>query len=91
MRITMILAVLAPLAPLALAGCNEHAGWNPNYAASSSPYGQYRVAREAALTDAAEAPPATIPVARPFYAPVPVTANGRTGLVQPPVAEAARP
>jgi hypothetical protein len=53
---------------LALAGCNEHAGWNPNYLASAGPYGQYRVTREAALTGEAEAP-ATIPVARPFYAP----------------------
>lgn len=88
MRMTLL---LAGLAPLALAGCNEHEGWNPNYAASSSPYGQYRVAREAALTDASKMPPAIIPVARPFYAPVPVTANGRTGLMQPQVAKATRP
>ena len=53
---------------LALAGCNEHAGWNPNYPASASPYGQYRTAREVALTTGADTP-AVIPLARPFHAP----------------------
>ncbi len=78
------------LTVLALAGCNEHEGWNPNYLATSSPYGQYREAREAGLTGQGDVPP-VIPVARPFYAPVPVTENGRTILVPPPVAVAVRP
>ncbi|MGP9805258.1 hypothetical protein [Paracoccus sp. NSM] len=53
---------------LALAGCSEHAGWNPNYPASASPYGQYRTEREAALTTGAQTP-AVIPLARPVHAP----------------------
>ncbi|WP_411839207.1 hypothetical protein [Paracoccus sp. ME4] len=53
---------------LALAGCGEHRGWNPNYQFGPTPYGQYRTAREAALVTGAT-PAATIPVARPFYAP----------------------
>ena len=34
---------------LALAGCGEHQGWNPNYQFGSTPYGQYRTAREAVV------------------------------------------
>lgn len=72
------------LTVLALAGCNENEGWNPNYLATDSPYGLYRVAREAALVGPADVPD-VIPVARPFYAPVPVTVEDRTVLVLPPV------
>lgn len=61
---------------LALAGCNEHAGWNPNYPATASPYGQYRAAREAALTTGADTP-AAIPLARPFHTSQPRTQTGQ--------------
>ena len=62
MRGCLILSVLA------LAGCGEHLGWNPNYNFGPSRYGEYRAAREAALVTNAESPK-TIPVARPFHAP----------------------
>lgn len=62
MRILTILAVLA------LAGCNENAGWNPNYTMSSSPYGDYQRNREVALMGQG-ATPATIPVQLPAKAP----------------------
>lgn len=75
---------------LALAGCNEHAGWNPNYAASASPYGQYRTAREAALTGTAEAP-ATIPVARPTYAPTAAQIAGTPAAASSAAPGTARP
>ncbi|MFI0395165.1 hypothetical protein [Paracoccus jiaweipingae] len=53
---------------LALAGCNENAGWNPNYTMANTPYGDYQRTREVALTGAAPAP-AVMPRARPFKAP----------------------
>ncbi|WP_246071170.1 hypothetical protein [Paracoccus haeundaensis] len=53
---------------LALAGCGEHQGWNPNYQFGSDRYGQYLTAREAALVTGATPAP-TIPIALPVHAP----------------------
>lgn len=54
---------------VALAACSgENKGWNPNYRAEATPYGNYLRAREAALTGK-QAPPRVIPVARPFNGP----------------------
>jgi len=77
MRGCLILSVLA------LAGCGEHLGWNPNYNFGPTRYGQYRVAREAALVTDAESPK-TIPVARPFYAPTGAEIAGRSPVPIPP-------
>lgn len=95
MRGCLILSVLA------LAGCGEHLGWNPNYNFAPTRYGEYRATREAALVTGAEAPK-TIPVTRPFYAPraadiagrnpVPAPATmgvGRVRVVKPAAADAA--
>lgn len=67
---------------LALAGCGEHRGWNPNYQFGATPYGSYLVAREAALTGKAQAPQ-TIPVARPAEAPGPEKIAGRSPVPVP--------
>ena len=77
MRGCLILSVLA------LAGCGEHLGWNPNYNFAPTRYGEYRVAREMALVTAAESPK-TIPVARPFYAPTGADIAGRSPVPIPP-------
>ena len=77
MRGCLILSVLA------LAGCGEHLGWNPNYNFGPTRYGQYRAAREAALMTNAESP-RTIPVARPFYAPSGADIAGRSPVPIPP-------
>ncbi|QIR84371.1 hypothetical protein [Paracoccus sp. AK26] len=77
MRGCLILSVLA------LAGCGEHLGWNPNYNFGPTRYGEYRAAREAALVTAAE-PPQTIPVARPFYAPTAAEIAGQSPVPIPP-------
>lgn len=61
---------------LALAGCNEHQGWNPNYQMSATPYGRYVETREVALMTGSE-PPATIPVALPVKAPTAAEIKGR--------------
>ena len=60
---------------LALAGCNEHAGWNPNYVMSSGPYGEYLRDRENALTGQGPAPK-VIPVQLPAEAPTPAAIAG---------------
>lgn len=62
MRSWLIIGVLA------LTGCGEHLGVNPNYQFGNTPYGKYRIQREAALVTNGS-PAATIPVARPFHAP----------------------
>lgn len=64
MRTLMILSVLA------LAACNENAGWNPNYNGinANTPYGQYLREREVALHGKG-AVPKVIPVVRPVQAP----------------------
>ncbi|MFC3170133.1 MULTISPECIES: hypothetical protein [Paracoccus] len=77
MRGCLILSVLA------LAGCGEHLGWNPNYNFAPTRYGEYRATREAALVTAAESPK-TIPVARPFYAPTGAEIAGRSPVPIPP-------
>lgn len=70
------------LCVLALVGCGEHAGWNPNYNFGPSRYGEYRAAREAALVTEAESPK-TIPVARPFYAPTGAQIAGKSPVPVP--------
>lgn len=77
MRGCLILAVLA------LAGCGEHRGWNPNYNFAATPYGAYRVAREAALVSGTDQA-GTIPVARPFYAPTAAQIAGQDPVPVPP-------
>ena len=64
MRKFVILAALGPV--LALAGCAENTGWNPNYSAvqNGTGYAKYSREREAALRGSAPIP-RTIPVARP--------------------------
>lgn len=59
---------LTILAVLALAACNEHAGWNPNYTMGSSSYGDYQRGREVALTGQGSISP-VIPVQLPTQAP----------------------
>ncbi|WP_299358168.1 hypothetical protein [uncultured Paracoccus sp.] len=59
--------ILIPL--LALAACSgENLGWNPNYRAHATDYGNYLRTREAALTGEREMT-RVIPVARPVQAP----------------------
>ena len=77
MRGCLILSVLA------LAGCGEHLGWNPNYNFGPTRYGEYRATREAALVTATESP-RTIPVARPFYAPTGADIAGQSPVPIPP-------
>lgn len=77
MRGCLILSVLA------LAGCGEHLGWNPNYNFGPTRYGQYRATREASLVTNTESPK-TIPVARPFYAPTGADIAGRSPVPIPP-------
>ncbi|VDS07525.1 hypothetical protein PARHAE_00701 [Paracoccus haematequi] len=76
MRGCLILSVLA------LAGCGEHLGWNPNYNFAPTRYGEYRATREAALVTGAESPK-TIPVTRPFYAPTGADIAGRNPVPVP--------
>lgn len=69
---------LVILAVLALAACNENAGWNPNYTMNNTPYGAYQRARETALvTDTAA--PRVIPVQLPAKAPTPEEISGKSG------------
>lgn len=77
MRGCLILSVLA------LAGCGEHLGWNPNYNFAATRYGEYRAAREAALVTDAESP-RIIPVARPLYAPTAADIAGQSPVPVPP-------
>lgn len=59
---------LIPL--LMLAACSgENQGWNPNYQAFATPYGDYLRGRELALTGRRAEPPRVIPVALPARAP----------------------
>lgn len=66
----------AVISVLALAGCGEHLGFNPNYQFGSNAYGEYRVAREAALVSGKK-PPVTIPIALPAEAPSAAQIAGR--------------
>ena len=70
------------LSVLAVAGCGEHRGWNPNYQFENDAYGKYRTAREAALV-AGTSPAMAIPVARPFYSPSPAKIAGRSPVPVP--------
>lgn len=55
---------------IALAACSgENSGWNPNYQAQATPYGDYLRQRELALTGARAEPPRIVPVALPVNAP----------------------
>lgn len=75
MRKFAILAALGPV--LALAGCAENTGWNPNYSAiqNGTSYAKYSHEREAALRGSA-AIPRTIPVQLPAQAPTPADIAG---------------
>lgn len=85
MRGWMVMTVLA------LAGCGgEHQGMNPNYQFGATPYGQYLVAREAALTTGADAP-RTIPIALPAKAPGPQQIAGRDPVPVPATMGTRRP
>ncbi len=68
MRKFAILAALGPV--LALAGCAENTGWNPNYSAiqNGTSYAKYSREREAAL-HGRTAIPRTIPIQLPAQAP----------------------
>ncbi len=68
---------------LALAGCGEHRGWNPNYQFKADRYGQYRTAREAALVTGTT-PAATIPIALPVQAPTGAQIAGSDPVPIPP-------
>lgn len=70
---------------LALAGCGEHLGWNPNYQFGGGDYGAYKVKREAALVTGNEAPD-TIPVALPAQAPTAKEISGSDPVPVPPTA-----
>lgn len=66
---------LIPL--LVLAACSgENQGWNPNYRANATSYGDYLRARELALTGHRAEPPRVIPVALPARAPTPAEIAG---------------
>lgn len=67
---------------LALAGCGEHRGWNPNYQFGAGSYGKYRAEREAALVSGNESPQ-VIPVARPAKAPTAEAIAGRSPVPAP--------
>lgn len=71
---------LTILAVLALAACNENAGWNPNYTMNSTNYGEYLRNRETALTGHGPVPGA-IPVQLPAKAPTPEDISGTRKVV----------
>ena len=62
-----VLNLIPPIAlTIALAACSgENQGWNPNYRAEATPYGDYLRARESALTGKIAEPPRGIPIALP--------------------------
>ncbi|WP_265499830.1 hypothetical protein [Paracoccus beibuensis] len=68
---------------LALAGCGEHQGWNPNYQFGSRPYGDYLAHREVTLLTGRD-PVQGIPVARPALAPTPAEIAGMDPVPVPP-------
>lgn len=68
---------------VALAGCAEHRGWNPNYQFHDTPYGKYRIERESALVTGKE-PPSTVPVALPVDAPEAKDIAGESPVSPPP-------
>lgn len=67
--------ILIPL--FALAACSgENQGWNPNYRAEATPYGNYLRERELALTGYRAEPPRVVPIALPARAPTPAEIAG---------------
>ncbi len=68
---------LTILAVLALAACNENAGWNPNYTMSGTRYGDYQRAREATLVGNGPISP-VIPIELPAKAPTAADIAGTT-------------
>lgn len=68
---------------LALAGCGENQGWNPNYQFGNDPYGRYRAGREAALVTGDDVAP-TIPIALPVHAPTGAQIAGADPVPVPP-------
>ncbi|MBM3605815.1 MAG: hypothetical protein FJX25_14055 [Alphaproteobacteria bacterium] len=76
MRGWMVIAVLA------LAGCGEHRGWNPNYQFGATAYGRYLVEREASLVTGSAARQG-IPVARPVMAPTAAEIAGHEPVTPP--------
>lgn len=73
---------LVILTALAVAGCGEHRGVNPNYQFGTDRYGQYLTAREAALISGAD-PAQVIPVARPLYTPTAAQIAGQDPVLPP--------
>ncbi|WP_410218362.1 hypothetical protein [Paracoccus sp. (in: a-proteobacteria)] len=71
------------LTALAVAGCGEHRGYNPNYQFGNDRYGQYLTVREAALMTN-DRPALPIPVARPFQAPTAAEIAGQKPVLPPP-------
>lgn len=76
MRRTILVTALIPV--LVLAACGENSGWNPNYHARATPYGDYLRARENALMGRREDPPRIVPVALPVKAPTPEQIAGHS-------------
>lgn len=70
--------ILIPLVALVAACSGENQGWNPNYRAEATPYGDYLRARELALTGRTAEPPQVVPAARPFKAPTPAEIAGHS-------------
>ncbi|TJZ93079.1 hypothetical protein FA743_06205 [Paracoccus gahaiensis] len=79
MRSALVMVVLA------LAGCGEHRGWNPNYGFGEDPYGQYKTAREVTLMTGGTTRQG-IPVALPALSPTPAQIAGRDPVLPPPTA-----
>lgn len=76
----------------ALAACSgENLGWNPNYRAEATPYGNYLRDREAALTGKRAQPPRVVPVALPARAPTAAEIAGPTitGIIERDTTQAA--
>lgn len=76
MRRTILIPALVPV--LVLAACGENSGWNPNYRANATPYGDYLRTRESALMGRRGEPPRIVPVALPVKAPTPEQIAGHS-------------
>ncbi|WP_372803224.1 hypothetical protein [Paracoccus seriniphilus] len=67
---------------LALASCGVQQGWNPNYTYDATRYGEYKVAREVALTTG-QSESQVIPIALPAESPSPDKIAGQTPVAAP--------
>ena len=76
MRRTILIPALVPV--LVLAACGENSGWNPNYRANATPYGDYLRTRESALMGRRGEPPRIVPVTLPVKAPTPEQIAGHS-------------